>query len=258
MNHGNGSNGNGTDGDGSTGAFSFRLNGQTVRVEGVSPNVTLLDFLRGRGCKGTKEGCAEVTVGACSVAVVERDAAGVPRHRAINSCLALLPMVAGREIVTVEGVAGNQATKEPGNQGTKAQGSSPEGEAEAALTEGASESKNGANGHHQVDAEAEADPLARLHPVQRAMVERYGSQCGYCTPGFVVSMFEAYGREDLTERWQVSDALSGNLCGVRATGPSPRRLARRCVEGVGRKSEGRRQKAEGRRRRANPNPCRVA
>ena len=91
--------------DHANGSFEFRLNGEPVRVAGVSPNTTLLDFLRARdGCRGTKEGCAEGDCGACSVALVERDARGRPVYRAINSCLALLPMVAGREVVTVEGV----------------------------------------------------------------------------------------------------------------------------------------------------------
>ena len=80
-------------------------------VQGLSPNVTLLDFLRSRGWRGTKEGCAEGDCGACSVALVERDLAGKPCYRSINSCLALLPMVAGREIVTVEGVRGLMAAE---------------------------------------------------------------------------------------------------------------------------------------------------
>ena len=52
----------------------------------------------------------------------------------------------------------------------------------------------------------------QLHPVQAAMVEQYGSQCGYCTPGFVVSLFEAYYRDGCREPWQISDQLCGNLC----------------------------------------------
>ena len=55
------------------------------------------------------------------------------------------------------------------------------------------------------------------------MVEQYGSQCGYCTPGFVVSLFEAYYREDCRDARQLSDQLSGNLC--RCTGYRPIRDA---------------------------------
>lgn len=157
-------------------AFDFVLDGRTVRVEGVPANTTLLAWLRSTGRTGTKEGCAEGDCGACSVALVDTNAHGERTYRAINSCITLLPMVAGREIVTVEGLA------------------TPEG----------------------------------LHPVQAAMVEHYGSQCGYCTPGFVVSMFEAYYRKDIdprsdAARVKVGDQLNGNLC--RCTGYRPIRDA---------------------------------
>jgi len=55
-----------------------------------------------------------------------------------------------------------------------------------------------------------------LHPVQRAMVDCHGSQCGFCTPGFVMSMFELYKTEERPSRRRLHDALAGNLC--RCTG----------------------------------------
>ena len=61
-----------------------------------------------------------------------------------------------------------------------------------------------------------------LHPVQKAMVECNGSQCGYCTPGFICSMAEAHDRQ-LTDREAIADQLSGNLC--RCTGYRPIREA---------------------------------
>jgi xanthine dehydrogenase small subunit len=62
-------------------------------------------------------------------------------------------------------------------------------------------------------------PDGRLHPVQQAMVEANASQCGFCTPGFVMSLFafRQSGVEPTTER--VNDALAGNLC--RCTGYGP-------------------------------------
>src|SRR5664279_2573770 len=86
-------------------AIEFRLNGRGVRVEDVSPNTTLLEYLRSAGLTGAKEGCAEGDCGACSVAIVDRDAQGQPCYRAINSCLVPLCLMAGSEIVSVEGVA---------------------------------------------------------------------------------------------------------------------------------------------------------
>ena len=62
-----------------------------------------------------------------------------------------------------------------------------------------------------------------LHPVQTAMVKNLGSQCGYCTPGIVMSLMEAYYRTDMHEPWQLDDQLCGNLC--RCTGYRPIRAA---------------------------------
>jgi xanthine dehydrogenase small subunit len=62
-----------------------------------------------------------------------------------------------------------------------------------------------------------------LHPVQQAMVECHGSQCGFCTPGFVMSLWDLYlrreGQTTAPQRKEIDDALSGNLC--RCTGYRP-------------------------------------
>lgn len=58
-------------------------------------------------------------------------------------------------------------------------------------------------------------PGGEMHPVQTAMVEKHGSQCGFCTPGFVVSMAVSH----LNGRTDHDDALAGNLC--RCTGYAP-------------------------------------
>ena len=151
--------------------IQFQLNGQPVRLEGVSTHTTLADWLRANGRTGTKIGCAEGDCGACTVAVVDRNHKGERVFRSINSCIALMPAMDGREILTVEALASN----------------------------------------------------GEMHPVQASLVENYGSQCGYCTPGFVMSMFEGYYRENLKEKWQIADQLNGNLC--RCTGYRPIRDA---------------------------------
>lgn len=140
--------------------IAFLLNGAPVRLSGVSPSETLLDWLRdSRGLTGTKEGCNEGDCGACTVMVTDRDGA-----RAMNACILMLPQIHGKAVRTVEGVSG------------------PDGEP---------------------------------HPVQEAMVACHGSQCGYCTPGFVVSMAAAH----LNGRRDFDDQLAGNLC--RCTGYAP-------------------------------------
>ncbi|MEI6572963.1 MAG: xanthine dehydrogenase small subunit [Alphaproteobacteria bacterium] len=59
-----------------------------------------------------------------------------------------------------------------------------------------------------------------LHPVQTAMVQRHGSQCGYCTPGIVMSLFAlSHARHEALDRDVINDALAGNLC--RCTGYKP-------------------------------------
>ena len=63
----------------------------------------------------------------------------------------------------------------------------------------------------------------RLHPVQQAMVEQHGSQCGFCTPGFVMSLFSLYKSCQTgiagTDAGSIKEYLSGNLC--RCTGYFP-------------------------------------
>jgi len=58
-----------------------------------------------------------------------------------------------------------------------------------------------------------------LHPAQKAMVDCHGSQCGFCTPGFVMSMFALYKTHREPSRRDIDDALAGNLC--RCTGYRP-------------------------------------
>ncbi|MFW5920351.1 MAG: xanthine dehydrogenase small subunit [Polyangiales bacterium] len=79
-------------------------------------------------------------------------------------------------------------------------------------------------GHEVWTVEGVGRPGA-LHPVQRAMVEQGGSQCGYCTPGFVVSMFAEYYRPD-REGFD-PESIGGNLC--RCTGYRPIRDAVRAM-----------------------------
>ena len=59
----------------------------------------------------------------------------------------------------------------------------------------------------------------RLHPVQRALVETHASQCGFCTPGFVMSLYALYKSKQPYSRAEAEEALAGNLC--RCTGYQP-------------------------------------
>ena len=65
-----------------------------------------------------------------------------------------------------------------------------------------------------VEGIARAD--GSLHPCQQVMVDHHGSQCGFCTPGFVMSLFAAWCNGDGLEAAAIDDTLAGNLC--RCTG----------------------------------------
>ena len=78
------------------------------------------------------------------------------------------------------------------------------------------------HGRRLVTVEGLADG-DRLHPAQRALVDHMGSQCGFCTPGFVMALFEGCYREDLDDQGKRDDQICGNLC--RCTGYRPIRDA---------------------------------
>ncbi|QQE65508.1 xanthine dehydrogenase small subunit [Leptolyngbya sp. BL0902] len=160
--------------------FTLTINGEPVSVKALSPAMTLLEYLRLSGRAGTKEGCGDGDCGACTVAIIGEGADGTPHYQAVNSCLIPLGAVAGRQVFTADGIAQCRIPKSP--------------------------------------LVKEPVTLEQLHPVQSAMVETGGSQCGYCTPGFIMSLFAAYyngGPDDLS--------VEGNLC--RCTGYIPIRRA---------------------------------
>lgn len=166
------------------------VNGDEVSLDGIAAHTTTLDWLRGRGLTGAKEGCAEGECGACSVLVArpatDPESGAATEWTAINACLVPVAALDGQEVVTSEGL------------GTSSD----------------------------------------LHPVQQELAVRGGSQCGYCTPGFVCSLAAEYYRPTRTTTGGSSSqpcdhehgpngvdlhALSGNLC--RCTGYRPIRDA---------------------------------
>lgn len=75
------------------------------------------------------------------------------------------------------------------------------------------------NGCHVVTIEHLSAPDGGLHPVQQAMVDYHGSQCGFCTPGFVMALYALWMEHPEPTEQQVETALQGNLC--RCTGYQP-------------------------------------
>ena len=133
----------------------LKVNGQAVPVE-LEAHQSLLSAVRGPvGLTGAKEGCDDSECGACMMLLD-----GEP----VNACSYLALQADGREVTTVEGLAGED----------------------------------------------------ELHPLQRAFLELGGVQCGFCTPGMLISAKALLDRTDDPTEEEVRVAIAGNLC--RCTG----------------------------------------
>jgi aerobic-type carbon monoxide dehydrogenase small subunit (CoxS/CutS family) len=134
----------------------MKVNGKQVEL-GVDDRECLTDTLRNRlGLTSVKKGCEAGECGACTVLI---------DGKATNSCIYLAMWAEGREIVTVEGIKG-----ENGN----------------------------------------------LHPVQQAFVDEAAIQCGFCTPGLILTAVEIVGSGKKYTRDELRKLISGHLC--RCTG----------------------------------------
>jgi aerobic-type carbon monoxide dehydrogenase small subunit (CoxS/CutS family) len=133
------------------GTVSFRLNEQPVRIE-VAPERTLLWVLRtDLGLTGTKYGCGIVQCGACTVLV---------DNRAVRSCSVDVKSVEGKDVTTIEGLAGK----------------------------------------------------GKLHPLQEAFMAHDALQCGFCTPGMILTAYDFLVRHPNPTREEVIAGMDGNLC----------------------------------------------
>jgi xanthine dehydrogenase small subunit len=75
------------------------------------------------------------------------------------------------------------------------------------------------DGKELVTVEGLQQTSGAAHPVQQSMIDNHASQCGFCTPGFVMSLFALYLNRDEAGREPIVEALAGNLC--RCTGYRP-------------------------------------
>ena len=173
----------------------IHINGREHRIAGDAAFETLANYLRQDvAATGTKIVCEEGDCGACTV--LTRRSADAD-YRPVNSCILNLAQLDGSSIVTVEG-----------------------------LSRGAAEPRRKDDDFLRVSAPPRETVL---HPVQTAMVNCHGAQCGYCTPGFVMAMAGMFETCDRVNEKQVRDGLTGNLC--RCTGYEPIIKAALAVDG---------------------------
>src|SRR3954469_1969089 len=138
---------------------TLKVNDRSYPLE-LDAGRTLLTVLRSElGLTGAKEGCDDSECGACMVLI---------DGRPVNSCSYLALQAQGRQVTTVEGLAG------------------PDGE---------------------------------LAPIQRAFIEGGGIQCGFCTPGMLISASALLAEDPDPSEEAIREALAGNLC--RCTGYQP-------------------------------------
>lgn len=199
--------------------ISFYLNGKYHELTQLNPNTTVLEYLRlHEGQTDTKEGCGSGDCGACTV-MAQR-----------------LPSTIQQ---TLNDENGNEKNATP-----------PFYTINSCIT-----LVSLMDGHHLMTASYLAEnpehhpERALLHPAQQAMVECHGSQCGFCTPGFVMSLacvYENNRMQTSSEAASQSDAkqlsydevvasISGNLC--RCTGYRPIIEAGLLMSDIGQKRE---------------------
>ena len=172
-----------------SGAQSIRFfyRGRVVSVDSAHPTRSVLDWLREDAhCTGTKEGCNEGDCGACTVVIGE-----LSDHITNVDTDTTTAAIGGLTLRTVNACIQFLPTLH----------------GKALFTV----------------EDLKAEGSRELHPVQQAMVDCHGSQCGFCTPGFVMSLWAVYQQHAAVgtqpTRQQLADELSGNLC--RCTGYRP-------------------------------------
>lgn len=136
--------------------YRLLINGRTCIID-ADAATPLARVLREKiGLTGTKIGCGNGECGACTV---------VMDKKAVCSCLVPVARAAGRDVITIEGLSGQESG---------------------------------------------------LHPLQRAFVENGALQCGFCTPGMIMSAYALLLWSPRITEQDVVDALAGNIC--RCTG----------------------------------------
>jgi xanthine dehydrogenase/oxidase len=227
---------------------TFYLNGREVTLDKPSPDLLLIDYLRSPdvGLAGPKKPCGEGGCGGCTVILSHWNAAGKrAEHRAINSCLRPVCALEGLVVTTVEGTG---AARQPNPEylkhsatysraGAPADGPPPPAlleaqeeiekkrwEVQKAVQEALSDLREGKGAPaaklvKKVSDNPSEHKNAGMNPVAYRLALNNGSQCGYCSVGFVMNMSEFITNKPKATKRQIEDIFDGNLC--RCTGYRP-------------------------------------
>lgn len=131
--------------------IQFKLNGKPVKITVDSDRMLLWVLRTDLKLTGTKYGCGESLCGACTVLV---------DHEAVRSCQTSVKEIRGKEVVTIEGLAGN----------------------------------------------------GKLHPLQKSFMEHDALQCGYCTPGMILTAYSFLRKNPDPSYSEIIDGMDDNLC----------------------------------------------
>ena len=220
----------------------FFLNGKSISIENPSPDLLLIDYLRSPevGLAGPKKPCGQGGCGGCTIILSHWDKEKQrPEHRAINSCLRPVCALDGLVVTTVEGTG---AARKPDPSFLMHRHSSSRGGAPIdqqyspvlhAAHQAAEEKRQAVQAAVLAKRKNEkATPLVKLvpqvadhpsehshdgmNPVAHCLALNNGSQCGYCSVGFVMNMSEFITNNPKATKKEIEEAFDGNLC--RCTG----------------------------------------
>ncbi|MCI3224412.1 (2Fe-2S)-binding protein [Streptomyces sp. NP-1717] len=181
---------------------NFTVNGRPQEADDVWEGESLLYVLRERmGLPGSKNACEQGECGSCTVRLD-----GLP----VCACLVAAGQVEGRDVVTVEGLADFAKERET-HGGCASAGSSGDAGSGACGT-----SLQGARRWQAKGTDSQTGEGGDLSPIQQAFIDAGAVQCGFCTPGLLVTADEMLERNPSPSDTDIREALSGNLC--RCTG----------------------------------------
>jgi xanthine dehydrogenase/oxidase len=225
-------------------SISFYLNGKLVVIQNPDIDTLLIDYLRSPEVhlSGPKKPCGQGGCGGCTVIVSNWNSKeNKEEHRAINSCLRPLIAVDGMVVTTVEGT-GAARRPNPEYLTNSPVSSRSAATAELPLQDSVIEAYDEAQSKRQEVFAAVKKALNRksspklllqtqtaehpsevmhlgMNPVAYQLAMNNGTQCGYCTVGFVMNMSEFIANNPKATKKEIEDIFDGNIC--RCTGYRP-------------------------------------